>query len=336
MNLYKISQELKDEPAYRTRQAYAAVFQQLVGSWAEVTGFPIALRERLEQNCPLAIPAAVSPSNGGRVQKAVVTLGDGNVVEAVLMRHPGDRNTVCVSSQVGCPLGCTFCATGRRGFTRNLKSDEIVMQVVLFGRYLKRLQQRVTNVVFMGMGEPFLNYDQVLGAVREINSPDRLSIGARHISISTAGIITGIHRLAAEPLQVNLAISLHAPTDELRERIMPVNRQYPIRAVLMATADYIRKTKRRVMVEYLLISGVNDSPAHADTLAAVLQRYLPELNFVNLISYNPTGVFRSPSAAEAQRFSRQLRERHVAVVERFRFGREVDGACGQLAGRPKR
>jgi 23S rRNA (adenine2503-C2)-methyltransferase len=335
MDIQKLDTILANQPGFRMKQAYVAIFKELRSSWSEVTTFPAQLRDELNQASPLEIKAKIEQSDDARSIKVLITLSDGEKIESVMMRHGDGRNTVCVSSQVGCPLGCTFCATGQRGFARNLKADEIVEQVLFFSRLLKKEDDRVSNIVFMGMGEPFLNYEEVLEAVRKINNPELLGIGARHISISTAGIPPGILRLADEPLQVNLAISLHAPTDELRRKIMPIGERYGIKEVFAATSAYIRKTNRRVMIEYVMLQGLNDSADHAKRLAALLHEKLPPLFFVNLIVYNPTGVYQPSSPEMVKDFISILERNGITAVERFRLGRGVCGACGQLAGKKK-
>ena len=332
LNLERLEEILAGYPAYRGRQARAAVFRRLVRSWEEASDLPGDLRAELEREVPLGIPVRLSRSPDGAAAKAAIALADGPTIETVLMRHREKRNTVCVSSQAGCPLGCEFCLTGAGGYTRNLTRGEIASQVLFWSRLLGESSGRVGNVVFMGMGEPLLNYEAVLGAVRILNDPEGLGIGARRISISTAGIVEGIARLAGEGLQVNLAISLNAPDNHLRSRLMPINRTYPVEAVLEAAAGYIEKTGRRLMIEYLLLAGVNDSPAQAGELAARLREYLPRLFFVNLIVYNRTGKYRpSPSPAVGE-FVRVLEGEGVAVTRRYRFGSEIGAACGQLAG----
>jgi 23S rRNA (adenine2503-C2)-methyltransferase len=332
LNLERLEEILAGRPAYRGRQARAAVFSRLVRSWEEATDLPKELRAILAREVSLEIPAFLSRSPDGATAKAAIRLADGETIETVLMRHPPERNTVCVSSQAGCPLGCDFCLTGDRGYRRNLSRGEIAGQVLFWSRFLKESSGRVRNVVFMGMGEPLLNYDAVLGAVRIFNDPEGLGIGARRISISTAGIVEGIARLAGEGLQVNLAISLNAPDNPLRSRLMPINRTYPIEAVLEAAAGYIEKTGRRLMIEYLLLDGVNDSPAQAGELAARLREYLPRLYFVNLIVYNRTGKYLPSPAPAVGEFVRVLEGEGVAVTRRYRFGSEIGAACGQLAG----
>ena len=262
--------------------------------------------------------------------KSIITLADGLKIESALMPHKGGGFTVCVSSQVGCPLGCRFCATGASGFRRNLTAMEIVEQVLFFARHLKKMSaEKIANVVYMGMGEPFLNYDNVLASIKILNDKTGLNIGARKISVSTSGVIEGIKKLAEENLQVNLAISLHSPETDLRSALMPVNKKYPLKNVLAAADDYIRKTSRKVMFEYILLKGVNDTPAHAKKLAKLMRK---PLYFVNLILYNPAGrQGLKPSAPEdVKKFKEILKRAGVPVSERYRFGREIKAACGQL------
>ena len=333
MDLEGFENLLAQEPKYRLVQAKKALFQDLIENWNQAVALPLSLRERLDKECPLEITAKTFVAQD--TVKALLTLEDGLKIETVLMRHgstgspQATRNTVCVSSQVGCPLGCSFCATGRMGFKRNLGSPEIVAQVLFFARYLKKLKEKVTNIVFMGMGEPFLNYQNVIGAIRTLNDPTGFHSGARHFSISTVGIAEGgIAELAKEKLQITLAVSLHAPNDELRSQIMKINEKYSIRRVLDAVDDYIKKTKRRVMFEYIMIKDVNDSAKEAEELAKLMKK---PLYFVNLISYNQTGIFKPSSPAKIKRFKEILEQAGVAVTQRYRFGREVEGACGQLA-----
>ncbi len=314
MNFSQIKEVLKNEPAYRQKQAKQAVFLDLAENWEQVKTLPKDLREKLNKDCPLGIKALANISKDEKTLKALVEFSDGLEVETVLMRHEDRRNTVCVSSQMGCPLGCLFCATGKLGFKRNLTADEIVEQVLFFARYLKTKKparaggEKITNIVFMGMGEPFLNYDNVLGTIRILNDSEGFNLGARHFSISTAGIPDGIKKLAEESLQVNLAISLHAPEDELRSRLMPLNKQYNIGKVLSAVDDYIKTTNRRVMFEYIMIDGINDSDDYAKKLAKLLKK---PLYFVNLISYNPTGIFNPSPSARVKKFKEILEDKGI-------------------------
>lgn len=319
---------MEKEPKYRMKQVKSAVFNDLIEDWDAVKVLPHKLREELEESCPLNIETKVFSSSKEGAIKIHLTLGDGLKVESVLLRHKDARNTVCVSSQVGCPLGCQFCITGQAGFKRNLHYFEIVEQVLFFAKLLKKDKQKITNIVFMGMGEPFLNYDDVLRAIRVLNDKDGFNLGSRHFSISTVGIVEGIQKLAQEPLQVNLAISFHAPTDELRVKIMPINKKYPIKKILSAVADYIKKTKRRVMFEYIMIKDTNDSDEYAEKLAELVNKIT--LCFVNLISYNPTGIFKPSSLERIKRFKEILEKSGISVTQRYRFGQDIKAACGQL------
>lgn len=334
MDLSKLEEILKDQPGYRIDQAREAILRSLISDWQGVVGLPQDIRKRLEQDFSLEINAKIFSSQGGDSLKALVTLSDGLKVETVLMRHQDGRNTVCVSSQIGCPMACAFCATGRMGLKRNLMWYEIIEQVVLFARILGNEGERVGNIVFMGMGEPLLNYDNVVAAIKLINDPKGLGIGARHISISTCGIVEGIERLIDEPLQVNLAISLHAPNDILRSRLMPANIKYPIDAVFTAILRYVKNTNRRVMLEYIMIDGVNDSDDCAKELANLIRDRLSlKLAFVNLIRYNATGKFKPSGQGRVDAFKKILEAEHIEVTERYRFGRGIKAACGQLANK---
>ncbi len=322
----------KTYPAFRLKQAERAVFGDFIESWDEATVFPKDLREMLNQKFPLEIDATIFASQDGKTKKALITLDDNEKIETVLMRHADKRNTICVSSQVGCSLGCLFCATGKLKWHRDLTSDEIVAQVLFFARLLKKHNERVTNVVFMGMGEPFLNYDNVLAAIRELNDKNKFNIGARKISVSTSGIPEGIKKFTEEKLQINLALSLHAPNDELRKKIMPIARRYSLPEVLQAVSEYIEKTGRQVMIEYLLLNNVNDSEKQAKELAVLLRKHLRRLYLVNLISYNITGKkFKPAEKKHLERFKKILLAEEITVTQRYRFGQDIEAACGQLA-----
>lgn len=330
MNIAKIQEILKDEPKFRAKQVYEAVFAKFVENWDEVTTLSKELREKLQIEAPLAIPAEILESDDGKSAKAAIDF-EGGKVETVLMRHEGGRNTVCVSSQLGCKLACSFCYTGRHGFVRNLDSYEIVEQVLLFARYLKKFDERVSNVVYMGMGEPFLNYDEVMKSVRFFNDKDTFNIGARKISISTVGIIDGIKKFANEPLQLNLALSLHAPNNGIRGAIMAISKNYPFDSLLKAVSDYIKKTNRKVLIEYVLLKGVNDSEDDARELAYNLKKELGHLFTVNLMSYNPTKAYQPAEPEKMAAFKRILEEQGIETVQRWKFGRDIKAACGQLA-----
>jgi len=337
MDISSLQKCIGDQQAYRLRQIKRALYVDLVEDWQYVTTLPKNLRELLARSCPLDIHADVQISGDNFTVKALMHLIDGKRIETVLMRHEDGRRTVCVSSQVGCPLGCTFCATGRGGFSRNLTIDEIVEQVLFWNRYLKPSAEKVTNVVFMGMGEPLLNYSNVLSAIRTLNDPDGFGIGARRISISTSGIAPKIRKLANELLQVNLALSLHAPNDCIRSQLMPINKQFPLKQVMSAVSDYVTKTNRQVMFEYLMIRGVNDADEQARELAVLVDH---PLYFINLIPYNPTGAYQPSSSATIRRFKQILLRAGRHVTQRYGFGQDIAAACGQLAaknnGSPRR
>ncbi|OIN92359.1 hypothetical protein AUJ42_00465 [Candidatus Collierbacteria bacterium CG1_02_44_10] len=375
MNISKLGKLLASEPKYRFKQAFSAIFKDLIVDWDEATSLPLAIREQLKENCPLELEVEIIKSADG-TEKALVRFEDGLAVETVLISHRDGRHTVCVSSQVGCPMGCLFCATGKIGFRRNLTREEIVEQVIYFARRLRhqyssnvlnnveknigsdknvqlsepggqarRLKKqnsparhaiagdvggKITNIVFMGMGEPFLNYDNVIGAIKFLNDADTLNLGARRFSISTAGVTHGIRKLAEEKMEINLAFSLHAPDEATRNRIMPINKKYPLDKVLKEIKNYTEKTHRRVMFEYLMLDGVNDSPQQAEKLSGLLKGML---GFVNLISYNATGVFKSSPTERIKRFKQILGKNRLSVLERHRFGEGIEAACGQLAGK---
>ncbi len=333
MNIKEIAKILEKEPAFRLKQIKKAVFSDLIENWDQATILPLALRQKLQECCSIQELTAEKTltSKDNQTIKALFKLKDGLKIESVLMKHEDGRRTVCVSSQVGCAMSCQFCATGQQGFKRNLSSSEIIDQILFFSRLLKETKERVSNIVFMGMGEPFLNYQNVLEAIRVLNGKDGLNIGIRHISISTCGITEGIKKLTEEKLQVNLAISLNASNNELRTKLMPTNKDYPIEKILAAVEDYVKQTKRKVMFEYLMIEGINDSPAQAQELTKLLKK---PLYFVNLISFNPVGhsLFKPSTGKKIKIFKEILEKAGVQVTQRHRFGKEIKAACGQLAG----
>ncbi|MEI7451767.1 MAG: 23S rRNA (adenine(2503)-C(2))-methyltransferase RlmN [Candidatus Falkowbacteria bacterium] len=333
MELSALNDILKDEPNYRRKQVGHLLYKDLISDWEEATILSKTMREKLNASCPLLIEGELSKSSDKKSEKALITLSDGVQIETVLMRHKDNRRTVCVSSQVGCPMACGFCATGMMGFKRNMTRDEIVEQVLFWARRLKAAGEgNVTNVVFMGMGEPFLNYQNVIAAIRIMNDKDALNIGARHISISTCGLIDGIKKLAKENLQVNLAISLHASNNRLREKLMPVAKKYSLNKLLTAVDAYIEATNRKVMFEYVLIKNINDAEVNAHELVQLMHK---PLYFVNLIAYNSTGKFKTADKDKIIKFKKILDSAGVEVVERFSFGGDIDAACGQLANKKK-
>ncbi|MCF6276863.1 MAG: 23S rRNA (adenine(2503)-C(2))-methyltransferase RlmN [Candidatus Magasanikbacteria bacterium] len=332
MNFDKIKIILKDEPKFRFKQVFKAIFVDLIFDWNQNTTLPLYLRETLNKECPINIEAEVLGSKNSESLKALITLGGGSKIETVLLKHKDGRATVCVSSQVGCPMRCDFCATGKMGFKRNLETGEIIEQVLFWQRYLNNSNvgpKRLTNVVYMGMGEPFLNYDNVMESAKIINDKDGINIGARHISISTCGLVPGIKKFAKEKMQINLAVSLHAPNDKLRSELMPVNTKYPIKELMSEVKNYVNARSRQVMFEYLMIDGVNDSEYHAKELAKLMDN---PLYVVNLIRYNQTGKFYPSSATAIKKFTNILMRNKIKVIQRYSFGSDINAACGQLAG----
>ena len=332
MDISSLEKILSTEPKFRLKQARQAIYVDFVSNWDETTTLSKELRSKLNKEAPLEINSGLSESQDKNTKKVLITLEDGLQIETVLMKHGDGRRTVCVSSQVGCPLGCTFCATGQMGFKRNLTSYEIIEQVIYWGRVLKKKNDRISNIVFMGMGEPFLNYDNVMKAIRVLNDQDGFDIGARKISISTAGLIVEIRKLAKEDLQVNLAISLHAPTDVLRSELMPVNKRVSLKRLFAAIDYYIDLTNRKVMFEYLMIDKINDRQIDAERLAELMNR---PLCMVNLIPYNPTNKYQPSSQKAIEVFMDILEKRGINVNQRFGFGQDIKAACGQLAGKRK-
>jgi 23S rRNA (adenine2503-C2)-methyltransferase len=340
------------EAGFRAKQIYQWIYQQLVTDFAAMSNLPLSLRQRLEEEACIgpAIVRSEQHSKDDRTRKILLELADGRLIESVLMLYPplgesSARATVCVSSQAGCAFGCTFCATGQMGFDRHLSAGEIVGQVLYFARQLRvapwsapglpgsRTIDHITNIVLMGMGEPLHNYDNVLQALRILNSGEGFNLGARHMTISTVGVVPAIRKLSQEPLQVNLAISLHAPTDELRGLTMPINRKYPLQELFSACNDYIAETGRQVTFEYVLLSDVNDTPAHAQQLADLLVP-LKQFAHVNCIPVNATAAsYRTPGPDAIRAFRNVLFERGVSNSVRAERGDDIAAACGQLRTR---
>ena len=355
------------QPAFRARQIWRQLYVNFASDPQAMSDLPQALRDQLAAKLLFGVlqPIRLQTDDDGLTRKVLFQLPGGAVVESVLMIYPG-RATVCVSTQAGCGMGCVFCATGRMGLLRNLSPGEIVEQALWAARALQVLNSqflilnfadndlrwsdadrwssedadnakpktqnlKLTNLVFMGMGEPFANYDRWWQAVERLHDPQGMNMGARSLTVSTVGLIPGILKLADAPLPINLAISLHSPDDTLRSEMMPVNKKYPIAALLAATRAYIAKTNRRVSFEYVLLQGKNDSPAHAAQLAELLRGMLCH---VNLIPWNPipgTPLDRS-SWARVTAFQRVLQEHNVACTVRMERGVAIAAACGQLAG----
>ncbi len=316
------------EPRYRASQVAAWVFLRDVHEFARMTDLSLPLRERLEKGAAVTtsvvVASAQSAADGTR--KLLLEYADGGRVEAVVL-HDEERATGCVSTQIGCRFGCSFCATGNMGFVRHLTAGEIVEEILALRRHIA--PERLDNIVFMGMGEPLDNYDATMKAVRIANAPWGLGIGARKITVSTAGIIPGILRLADETLQVNLAVSLNAPTQKLRARIMPVAEVHPLEPLMDALREYVKKTSRTVTLEYVLLREINDSPEMADALGTLARSLMCK---VNLIGYNENSksAFSSPPDKTVDAFAARLRKRCPNVVRRIGRGADIAAGCGQL------
>ena len=335
-----------EEPAYRAKQIWQGLYQHLYSTPEQFTNLPKPLRDRLAESLdftPLK-PKLFLDSSDQMTRKTLFELNDGEVIESVLMRYgdPADshdtsgkdsrsRRTLCISTQAGCAMGCVFCATGQMGFNRHLTSGEIVAQVMYYAQMLKEENLSVTNIVFMGMGEPFHNYDNMMAAIDRLNDADGFNFGARRMTISTVGLAPQIKRFADEHRQVNLAISLHAADDAERVAIMPVNKRYKIGDVMEACKYYVEKTHRRVTFEWALINGVNDSPEVAKKLASKLRGLLCH---VNAIPLNPTTGYsgEATSRERANLFKETLEQAGIPCTIRMRRGIDIAAGCGQLAG----
>ena len=337
------------EPSYRAEQVWEWLYIHLVDNPQGMTNLPWSLRERLSQETIIDVLAVADmvQTSDRRTRKDLLRLPDGEMIEAVLMRYEW-RRTACLSTQVGCAMGCPFCATGQMGFRRDLSSGEIVAQALHFERQLRDEGERLTNVVLMGMGEPLANYDASLAAIRRLNHPAGFRLGGRHITLSTVGLVPEIRRLAGEQLQITLAVSLHAATDDLRDRLVPVNHRYGLDALFAACADYAGRTGRRITFEWALIEGVNDTPQQARALVNRLPSsksrsgcrsgsgfLSPRHVHVNLIPLNPSsGYAGSGSSSDAvDAFAAVLHEHHVPYTVRVRRGAAIQAGCGQLRGR---
>jgi 23S rRNA (adenine2503-C2)-methyltransferase len=337
INLYDLSLEefeaLMDtwgQPSYRADQVWTWLYEHLETDIDAMSSLPKSLRAELKQRtCIEKLPAvAVRESLDGETRKDLLELPDGETIEVVLMRYI-DRRTACISTQVGCAVGCRFCATGQMGMHRNLTSGEIMAQVLHFERELVAQDQHLTNVVLMGMGEPFLNYEHTMAALYRMIHQQGFRMGQRRITVSTVGIAPAIRRFAREDTQINLAISLHAATDDLRSDLMPINRRYTLTALFDAIQFYIGRTNRQVTFEWVLIDEINDTPAQAEALADRLSGMLAH---VNLIPLNPTQGFEGrPSPPDRiDRFTDILDQRNVSYTLRLRRGIDIRAGCGQL------
>jgi len=323
-------------PPYRAAQIWHAVYRELLPSYDEMTTLPRRLRSALSEAIPLPAVDGISTaaSEDALTRKRLFRLHDGETIETVEMVYP-DRGTICISTQVGCSIGCPFCATGKGGFVRDLTCGEIVAQVLTGARSLKEEGRRLTNVVYMGMGEPFLNYERTMKSIRILNDKGGFGLGARGFTVSTAGIVPGIERFSAEGIQANLAVSLHAGNDELRDRLVPINRRYPLAELIEVCSGYIERTHRRITFEIALIDGVNDSIASAREVASLIRGLLAH---VNLIPLNPIpdSPLKRSSDRRVRNFAKALEEAGIPVTIRDSRGVEIQAGCGQLRRRINR
>jgi 23S rRNA (adenine2503-C2)-methyltransferase len=324
--------EKRGEPAYRLEQAYSALTCSLVRDWEELTSLPKELRAALAEGAPATVLELrrVSRATDG-TRKYLFYTRDGHRIETVMIPEKG-RHTVCISTQVGCPMGCTFCATGLLGIERNLRAREIAEQVFVAARDIA--PYRVSNVVVMGMGEPFLNYDETLKALRVLNDSDGFNLAARHIAVSTSGLVDRIRRFADEPEQFHLAISLHTPFEEERRELMPVAARHQIPELMDAARYYVERTHRKLFFEYTLLAGVNDQPRHAEALGSLLDHPLYHLNLLRF-NWTDTG-FSATSKRRAREFLRYAKELGLSATLRPSRGQDIDAACGQLAAKDLR
>lgn len=340
MNFEYVKQYIKDAglPNYRIAQVQEAIFKRGISSWEEASSLPADLRAKLTEDRPILSfqVSKIVCSQEDKVAKALLTLKDGLQIETVLLK-PQDTWSVCVSSQVGCPLRCAFCSTGKMGFKRDLTQEEITDQVLMWYQYVRKekLGERISSVVFMGMGEPLLNYLNVVKAARDLSRPDQLNIGARHISVSTSGIADKLHKLAVDLSQANLAVSLHNADNAERSKIMPVNRRFDLDDLKKALEEYIAMTGRQVFLEYSVIENVNSRPEHirklADWIYSVKDNYLLH---VNLIACN-LGRGEKTSDRVVKDFAAGLKGMGIGVTIRKSMGNDILAACGQLASQKR-
>ena len=322
----------RGEPAYRLDQAYLALTRSLVRDWEEATNLPKGLRDALSERAPAAALELrrVSRATDG-TRKYLFYTHDRHAIETVMIPEKG-RHTVCISTQVGCVMGCKFCATGLLGMKRNLKTREIAEQVFVAARDVA--PERISNVVVMGMGEPMLNYGATLDALKTLNDPDGFGLAARHIAVSTSGLVDKIRRFADEPEQFHLAISLHTPFEDERKELMPVASRHTIPELMDAARYYVETTRRKLFFEYTLLAGVNDQPRHAEALAGLLDHPLYHLNLLRF-NWTDTG-FSATSKRDARDFLHRARDHGLSATLRPSRGEDIDAACGQLAAKDLR
>lgn len=325
------------QSSYRAMQIWQGLYQRFWQNADQFTNLPIALRRKLAESFSFShlTPDIILDSSDGETRKTLFLLSSGHAIEAVLMRY-SRRRTLCISTQAGCAMGCVFCATGQMGFRQNLTCGEIIEQILHYARQLAAQNEVVTNIVVMGMGEPFHNYDATLAAIDRLNHPQGFNFGARRFTISTVGLVPAIQRFMTEDRQVNLAISLHAAEDEIRNSLLPVNRRYPLNELLQACLEYVTKTRRRITFEWALIQGVNDSLEQAEKLAERLQIFRiagATLCHVNVIPLNPTRQYtgKATSQQQARIFQATLEQHGIPCTIRIRRGIDIQAGCGQLA-----
>jgi 23S rRNA (adenine2503-C2)-methyltransferase len=324
----------RGEPPYRSRQIRRAIARSTSQDWKGLTDLPMGLRDELEHSFRWSAVqlAHETRSADGETRKALLRLHDGHHIESVLMPHHGARNSVCFSTQAGCPMACAFCATGEMGLVRNLTVGEIIDQIRHWQRELVARRERVSHVVAMGMGEPLSNLDATVAAVRMLIDPELFGISPRRVTISTVGVVPAMDELGALDLPMNLAVSIHAPNDEIRSRIVPLNKRWKIDEVLAASKRYVERTKRRITFEYVLLSGVNDSEDNATELAQRIARLGRVGDYhVNLIPVNAgPGGFARPPVTRMERFAEVLQEHGIAATLRISKGQDIAAGCGQL------
>ncbi|TAK97032.1 23S rRNA (adenine(2503)-C(2))-methyltransferase RlmN [Patescibacteria group bacterium] len=348
MNIEKLEAFLiqKDQPKFRLGQILRAVYQEGMAEFAEITSLPKNLRDELNEKLPILsfVAEKILEAKNGQSAKALLKLADGSHIETVLISPKPEMWSVCVSTQVGCPMGCRFCATGKLGLKRNLTAEEIVDQVLFWKQWLKKkfrnseLEIRnhdVSNIVYMGMGEPFLNWDNVSESLKILIDKNLFGFGSRAISVSTSGVTEGIEKMAREFPQVNLAISLHFADDAKRSEFMPVNKKDNLESLRQALKKYFQITNRQVFLEYIMLAGINDSAEDARKLAGYIRSIEKlQLLHVNLIRYNVTSDELQPSSREkTEHFKNMLSEMGISATIRKSLGEEIQGACGQLAGK---
>ncbi|NMC36180.1 23S rRNA (adenine(2503)-C(2))-methyltransferase RlmN [Candidatus Beckwithbacteria bacterium] len=343
MDFQRLQQFLQDtgQPAYRFSQIVSDLVMNQTQRYDDIFTIPKSLREELVKAVPILSvkPIAVQISKNKDTYKALLELNDGKQIETVLMHPTSELWSVCLSCQVGCAMTCAFCATGKMGLTRNLRAEEICDQVLFWKHYLAqhKLSHRISNLVFMGMGEPFANWENVSASIIWLTDPKLYGFGQRHISVSTSGLVPGIKQFADTFSQVNLAISLHAPNDTLRSQLMPINKRYALAELISAMKYYLAKTNRQIFIEYLLLHEVNDSDKQAVELGNLLTDQFGDskhLIHVNLIVYNQTDTdFKPATKDQAEHFAAILKEFRISASIRKSLGTDIAGACGQLSAK---